>query len=405
MSTELGEIWSECRLTDAVSLPTGQVDPRNSPYLQQPLLAPDLVESQTGRIIQLETAYSQGAASGKYVVLPGDVILSKIRPALRKVALANFEGTCSADMYPLRPQSRLLPEFLHALLLGERFSTFAETVSGRTGIPKVNRRDLSDYVIRFPSVSEQRRIIDVLGVLQDRIDVERAALIKHDGIWDGFLNSTLRDHEERYGRSRLIDVSQSGGGYGSNSPASPHRVGIPRYVRITDIDEWGFLSPADSAAASLPFSVARRYLLREGDLLIARTGYTTGKSYLYREGDGLCAFAGYLVRFRVDPGQMIPEYAFLWTCGNGFRGWVSRNVREVGQRNISASEYNLHEIAHPPLEVQQKLVNAAMDAREARMLRVMQINRLHTLRQALAADLLQEGAAFDRAHMRADSVE
>ncbi|MFJ2764693.1 restriction endonuclease subunit S [Streptomyces prasinus] len=200
MSFELPEGWTERRFTDVVSLPTGQVNPQAMPYREQPLLAPDYVESATGRIIALETAEAQAASSGKYVVRPGDVVLSKIRPALRKVALAQFEGTCSADMYPLRPLPGLLPRYLHAELLSDRFSAFAESVSGRTGIPKLNRSDLSSYSICVPPESEQYRIVEILEAATEAERATEAAVEKLRALHRGLANDLLS------GRKHVVEV-------------------------------------------------------------------------------------------------------------------------------------------------------------------------------------------------------
>ncbi|MFI0759316.1 hypothetical protein ACH4PX_18220 [Streptomyces anulatus] len=110
-------VWPLRKLTDVCHLPSGQVDPTIAPYRDQQLLAPDHIEPGVGRIIVRVAAGEQGAISGKYVVRPGDVVLSKIRPALRKVAVADFVGTCSADMYPLRASSEILSRYLGAALL------------------------------------------------------------------------------------------------------------------------------------------------------------------------------------------------------------------------------------------------------------------------------------------------
>ena len=104
--TEIGVIpaaWSLEPLLKVVSLPKGQVDPRREPYSSMVLIAPDHVESSTGRVLVKQTAEEQGAVSGKYSFSAGDIVYSKIRPYLRKAILADFDGICSADMYPLRP--------------------------------------------------------------------------------------------------------------------------------------------------------------------------------------------------------------------------------------------------------------------------------------------------------------
>lgn len=179
-----------------MELPSGQVDPRGMPYREQVLLAPDHVESRTGRVIGKETAEFQGAVSGKYVVQPDDVVLSKIRPALRKVALADFVGTCSADMYPLRVTSEVLPKFLWVTLLSEEFSRFAESVSGRTGIPKLNRKDLALYSMCVPPLNDQQRIVETLDawdlkVANDEHELQKLRVLKQ-GLADDLLSGRVR---------------------------------------------------------------------------------------------------------------------------------------------------------------------------------------------------------------------
>ncbi|CAH9416141.1 Type I restriction-modification system, specificity subunit S [Streptomyces globisporus] len=178
-------------LLEVCSLPTGQVDPRSMPYFSQPLLAPDHIESGTGRLIARVTAGDQGAVSGKYIVHPGDVVLSKIRPALRKVVVADFTGTCSADMYPLRTSPDVIPEYLFSALLGDRFSRFSESVSGRTGIPKLNRGDLGGYSVRVPSLGVQRRVVELLSKFDSRCRIEEMRQRKEAALADALLADFL----------------------------------------------------------------------------------------------------------------------------------------------------------------------------------------------------------------------
>jgi type I restriction enzyme S subunit len=105
-----------CRITE------GQVAPDDDRYRDRILIAPNHIESNTGRILFTETATEQAAISGKYVVDPGDLIYSKIRPALNKACLAAGSWLCSADMYPVKVTSRrLLAEYLLYFILSEPF--------------------------------------------------------------------------------------------------------------------------------------------------------------------------------------------------------------------------------------------------------------------------------------------
>ncbi len=151
------------------------------------LVAPDHIESETGRLIAKRSAADQGAISGKYLFKPGDVVYSKIRPYLRKAFLADFDGLCSADMYPLSPRGETDSRFVLATLLGHAFSAFADSASARSGIPKINRDELAEFGVATPPPVEQRAIaaalsdVDALLTKLDQLiakkrDLKRAAM-------------------------------------------------------------------------------------------------------------------------------------------------------------------------------------------------------------------------------------
>ena len=66
------------------SVVSGQVDPKDSNYSDLPLIAPNHIESGTGRITEIESASQQAAISGKYLFDQGAVIYSKIRSKSRQ---------------------------------------------------------------------------------------------------------------------------------------------------------------------------------------------------------------------------------------------------------------------------------------------------------------------------------
>jgi len=151
------------RLDDIIDVASGQVDPRVAPYCDLPHVGGDNIESGSGRLSGLRTARELSLISGKYEFGPSDVLYSKIRPALNKVALPDFVGICSADIYPLRPRAnRLERRYLAHLLRHDEFLAYAEKHSTRTNIPKINREALLAYELTLPPVGEQRRIADIL---------------------------------------------------------------------------------------------------------------------------------------------------------------------------------------------------------------------------------------------------
>jgi type I restriction enzyme S subunit len=166
------------KLFDIVALSEGQKDPKKEPYCDWPLVAPDHIESRTGLLLNLMTAKDQGAISGKYEFAPGDIIYCKIRPYLRKAVLVDFTGLCSADMYPMRPKSEIISEFILLTILGEKFSKYAESVSMRSGFPKINRSELADFLVATPSKTEQKRIASLTNEFAKSLELETKNLKK-----------------------------------------------------------------------------------------------------------------------------------------------------------------------------------------------------------------------------------
>ena len=99
--------------------------------------------------------------------------------------------------------------------------------------------------------------------------------------------------------------------YGANEAAELTDTDLPRYIRITDVNEDGSLR--DDTFRSLPNDIAEPYLLNEGDILLARSGATVGKTFIYRNFWGMAAYAGYLIRARIDSGSSAGFYLLLST--------------------------------------------------------------------------------------------
>lgn len=160
----------QCSLGEIVEYESGQVDPKEPPYRDMPLVAPNHVESGTGKVLEIVSAAEQNAISGKYKFSKGQIVYSKIRPNLNKVFIADFEGLCSADMYPLKPKNSLLAEYLYYVLISKSFLEYATTCSVRTSIPKLNRKDMSSFPICCPDLQSQNEFVDKMKQVDTNVE-------------------------------------------------------------------------------------------------------------------------------------------------------------------------------------------------------------------------------------------
>jgi type I restriction enzyme S subunit len=175
----LGEIpahWTIRAFRYSGRITNGQVDPEQPEYRDLPLIAPNHIESGTGRLLDYDSAAEQAAESGKYLFEPENVLYSKIRPALAKVCLAPERGLCSADMYPITPRNDLRPLYLMYFMLSPEFTTGVVLLSSRVAMPKMNRRDLGGFAVLVPPLAEQDAIIEHLREEHAKIDSARTVV-------------------------------------------------------------------------------------------------------------------------------------------------------------------------------------------------------------------------------------
>ncbi|OLP04594.1 restriction endonuclease subunit S [Rhodoferax antarcticus] len=167
---EVPEHWAAMKFGRIASVAEGLVDPLIEPYRSMTLIAPNHIESGTGKILKLETSAEQNAESGKYTCPAGAVVYSKIRPALAKVSIAPFDALCSADMYPLQCTNLAENKWLFYLMLSRPFTLWAILESDRVAMPKINRESLSDLSLYVPPRVEQAGAVQYLDLNLPKID-------------------------------------------------------------------------------------------------------------------------------------------------------------------------------------------------------------------------------------------
>ena len=194
---KFSEEWVRYPFYECVSIANGMVDPRNHNYQSLPHIGAANIEKETGQLLDYNTAQEDGLISGKYLFDVDDVIYSKVRPYFAKAALPGFIGLCSADAYPLHPNKKIItPYFLLQSVIHPRFTKFTSSISKRTGMPKVNREDLSSYCFYLPSIDEQLKINKMLSFIDERIKVQNKIISKYESLIKGirhFVFSSIND--------------------------------------------------------------------------------------------------------------------------------------------------------------------------------------------------------------------
>lgn len=111
----------------------------------------------------------------KLVFRSGDIIFGRRRVYLRKLAVADFDGICSAHAMVLRAKSGVvLPDFLPFLMQSDAFMDRALEISVGSLSPTINWKTLAKEEFVLPSLAEQRELAKVLAACESTISALNA---------------------------------------------------------------------------------------------------------------------------------------------------------------------------------------------------------------------------------------
>lgn len=155
---------------------------------------------------------------------------------------------------------------------------------------------------------------------------------------------------------KLKDLTVDGkGSYGIGAPAIPYQEDKLTYLRITDINDDGSLNFSD--LKSVDAEDAEKYILKENDIVFARTGNSTGRSYFYEKQHGTFVYAGFLIKFSLDPNKVNPRILKYYTHSKPYFDWVNSFDTGATRGNINAKTYGDMEIELPSRKVQDKIAS------------------------------------------------
>ena len=291
-----------------------------------------------------------------------DVLFGKLRPYFRKVVRARFDGICSTDIWVIRPAEGVDAGYLFYVMASQAFVDAATRGSEGTRMPRAKWDFVSRIRLRLPPLEEQQAIAHMLGVLDDKIELNQRmsetleemarALFKS---WfvdfdpvrakaNGQPSDLLSDLDTLFPTSfEESDLGEIPAGwevktlgelchkpqYGYTQSAQEDPVG-PKFLRITDINKRAWIVWDSVPYCRITPEDYEKYCLREGDVLIARMA-DPGHGCVVEE-DRDAVFASYLIRFRPLDNRF-GRFLQYWMRSDGY--WQLVRERGAGTTRLS----------------------------------------------------------------------
>jgi type I restriction enzyme S subunit len=244
---------------------------------------------------------------------------------------------------------KALPEYLMLFLestVGKQQILDKCEVGARFRLPF---QSLSKIKLFLPSIPVQQEILRVMRTFEALMTQLNAELEARKSQYD-FIASGLFQESKLEGTSVLGEVMELKYGYTEIA----RDEGDLRFLRITDIDQHGKIrSSGPKFITSSKDTVD--YLVRSGDLLMARTGATFGKTALI-DADENAVFASFLIRLRCNQDVLLPS--FYWHYAQSKDYWQQANslVSMGGQPQFNGNALKQLIVPLPSIETQKSVV-------------------------------------------------
>lgn len=294
------------------------------------------------------------------VFKPGQVLFGKRRAYQRKVAVADFSGVCSSDIYVLETKDpKVLPaELLPFVCQADAFLEHAVGTSAGSLSPRTNWTSLADYVFALPPPTEIPRVIECLGALQEAINSLREARaeahnqlqnIRDRLLWEGELgeleDSQLGPIPKGWNATRIGEMVDFQGG--SQPPASTFEFApTPSNVRLIQIRDY----KSSEFVTYVPRALAKKFC-RSDDVMIGRYGPPVFQ--ILRGLDG--AYNVALIK-AVPKEGLQKGYLFHFLKEKALLAMVEGlSRRSCGQAGVDMDRLKRYPLPLPPAEVQERL--------------------------------------------------
>jgi len=355
------------------------------------------IQNLTGE--QKEYNYFDGNLDEKYKVENGDILLAWSGT----INLFQWEGKNAAlnqHIYRVDTEGRINDIFFQFKL--EEVIPRLIALSHGSTMKHVRKADLINLDVEIPSdISEQRRIASALYNVDQAIQkkeeiIEQTRRVKK-GLMQDLFTEGLYDYEKfqetkigslpvkwDFKQLKKYTLEKAFGPRFSSEKYS--QKGNVATVRTTDLDDKGNIDKSSMPLANLNREEIESHILREGDLMITRSG-TTGIASVWDGYKKITIPGAFLIRFRFKE-SLDPNYLKQYINSSKGRSRVNRRARGGVQKNLSGEDLMNMKFPIPPLKEQEEIIEVLSQFDISVSHHQEEKERLERVKKGLMQDLL-----------------
>ena len=375
------------------------------------------IEKDSGKLLQRKTFGETQSKSDKHCFFKGNVLYSKLRPYLNKVIVADADGYCTTEILAFNFGQHIAAQYAKTFFMSPYFVNYA--IDGAYGVkmPRIGSHRGNSALMPVPPYTEQIHLVNRIDELFEQIDIIEQNQTDIDTLYDEFRKRTLTlaiqgklvpqnpndepasvlleriraEKKAKLGKKYVdsyiyksddncyyehiagraqdeqvevpFDIPDNWAWvrwgnlsfsiqYGYNAPAK--ESGRIKMVRISDIHnnevDWEHVPFCDINETDI-----KTYLLKENDILFARTGGTVGKSYLVTCVPEEAIYAGYLIRTQYS-AQLSAQYLKFFMESSLYWMQLKDGTIATAQPNCNGQTLSKMILPLPPLAEQKRIV-------------------------------------------------
>ena len=315
----------------------------------------------------------------------GDILFARRNTYLKRVARCPINGFYSPDGYVVRAKDdRCKQDFLLWVLATDQFLDYSVKWSAGTHSKRVKWSDLEKFEFFLPGLNDQEEFVRLMDAITAYELQLKQVLFSLNELRLSYVTDFLNSGDVETREFTLGEVSVIN--YGYTEAASKQNVG-PKFLRITDIQD-DAVDWDDVPFVNISDHDKMKHLLRDGDIVFARTGATTGKSYLLRHPPEAVA-ASYLIRLRPNQNQVLPEFLSTFFGSSEYWNQVRAGTSGSAQGGVNSTKLSKMKLNIPSMDSQAALVTEVRKFFALQEEYRQMLSRTHYLRKQVINEVLQ----------------
>lgn len=195
-------------------------------------------------------------------------------------------------VFEVKDENELLPEYLMLWFSRPVFDRYARFKSHGSVREIMDWDEMCKVELPVPSIEKQRSIVKAYNTITDRIELKRKINDNLAAQMRAYFKEYTANNASITGKLKDYSVMQ----YGYTETATTEPVG-PKFLRITDIAQ-NYIDWNGVPYCPISEENHEKYVLSEGDVVVARTGATVGYAKMVGRNIPDSVFASFLVRIR-----------------------------------------------------------------------------------------------------------